>query len=160
MKVAPQRVVSISYVLTDEKGAELERLEPAHPMVYLHGRGVLLPALEAALEGLEPGADFTVELPPEQAYGPYHDRLVQKVPRESFGPRADTLERGASVSFVVGEGAAARRMVFWVKKIRDDTITLDGNHPLAGKTIRFVGRVEDVRAPTPEERLAAERGEF
>ena len=160
MKVASHRVVAISYALTDERGATLERLEPDHPMVYLHGRGVLLLALEKALEGLSAGDPFDVTLPPEQAYGDHHDRLVQKVPRESFGPQADALHRGASVSFAVGQGEEARTLRFWVTKIREDTVTLDGNHPLAGKTLHFVGRVEAVREPTGEERQAAERGEF
>jgi FKBP-type peptidyl-prolyl cis-trans isomerase SlyD len=157
--VTADTVVTITYRLHDEHDRLLEEIGEEHPLVYLHGHGVMLEALEEELEGLEVGESFDVTLPPERAYGPYHDRLLQRVPREKFPDELD-LEIGATMTFQVGEGELAQRLVFRVKRIREETVTLDANRPLAGKTLRFRGEVLDLREPTEAEREAARRGEF
>ena len=145
MQVANNTVVTVSYVVTDEEGQVVGRTDPKRPVVALVGHGYLVPGLEAALMGKEAGVEFALRLEPKDAFGEFNQGLVQTIDRALFGDFP--VEVGNA--FEADTSAGPRLVV--VKEISDNTVTVDGNHPLAGKTLNFIGAIEEVRAATEEE---------
>jgi len=130
--------------VSDALGKLIE--ESKDPMVYLHGGyGNTLPKIEAALEGQEAGFQTTLALAAEDAFGLRDESLVQTIPRTQF-PAG--VKVGGQLE---GRGADGREQVFYVSKIKGPTVILDGNHPLAGKALRFTLKVTGVRAASEEE---------
>lgn len=148
--VRANKVVAISYTLTDEKGQILDAASPDAPLHYLHGAGFLLPPVEQALEGLAPKEHRALTLEPEQAYGEYEPRHLQEVPRGVFGEAP--LRVGMPFVLEAAAGEQGGRPYF-VKEIKEDTVVLDGNHPLAGRTLHFDITVERIRNSSPDEVL-------
>ncbi|MGA8149041.1 MAG: peptidylprolyl isomerase [Gallionellaceae bacterium] len=147
MKILKNTVVSLLYELSDGEGLLLEKSND--PVSYLHGGyDGIFPAVEEALQGKEVGAQFNVTMGPEEAFGEYEHELVRVEPRSLFPENVEIgmrFEGGA-------EGTSDDDfMLFTVVDITDDEVTVDGNHPLAGKTLNFVGTVTEVRSATPEE---------
>jgi FKBP-type peptidyl-prolyl cis-trans isomerase SlyD len=147
MKVEKGNVVSIDYELHFGDGKVIDASEPESPLSYLHGEGQVVPGLERALEGLSTGDARQVVIPPEDGYGPHDPRGLQTVPRKAFPAGAD-LEVGASM---VAQGPRGESMPFTVREVQAEDVTIDFNHPLAGKTLHFAIKVRDVRAATAEE---------
>jgi FKBP-type peptidyl-prolyl cis-trans isomerase SlyD len=154
VKIAKDAVVSLDVEVADLWGNVLARSgEPVH---YLHGgyRG-LLAAVEAALEGKQPGYRLTLKLEPEDAFGDYDEQLLWVADRDRF---PEALEVGMRFEGIPGEpqqpdaGASA---IYTVTDIAGGKVVLDGNHPLAGIAIKFSCTVRGVRPATPAER---ERG--
>ncbi|MCL4152119.1 UNVERIFIED_CONTAM: hypothetical protein GTU68_044073 [Idotea baltica] len=144
----------MEYTLTDPDGEVLDTSDGRAPMAYLHGKGGIIPGLEEALVGKEIGDELKVVVPPEKAYGPRHDQLLNRVPKETFGGK---LEFELGLQFPVQDQQGATRMVTIVH-IEDDAVILDANHPLAGIELTFQVKIIEVREPTPEELAhAAER---
>ncbi len=144
MKITKDTVVTLRYKVADANGKLIE--ESRAPMVYLHGGyGTTLPKIEAALEGKLPGFQATLQLQPEDAFGPRDESLVRTIPRSEFPPG---VKVGGQLQ---GRGEDGHEQVFNVIKIKGDTVMLDGNHPLAGKALRFVVTVTGVRAASEEE---------
>ena len=147
MKIAKDTVVSLRYELSDANGTLLEKTDD--PVSYLHGGyDGIFPTVEEALHSKETGAKFEVMMTPEDAFGEYEHDLVRVEPRELF---PENIEIG--MQFEGGtEGADDEDyMLFTVVDVTDSEVTVDGNHPLAGKTLNFVGVVTGVRAATAEE---------
>lgn len=147
MKIAKDTVVSLRYELSDANGALLEK--PDAPISYLHGGyDGIFPTVEEALHGKEVGAKFDVEMKPQEAFGEYEHDLVRTEPRDLF---PENIEIG--MQFEGGaEGADDDDyMLFTVVDVSDAEVTVDGNHPLAGKTLTFSGVVTGVRAASAEE---------
>jgi FKBP-type peptidyl-prolyl cis-trans isomerase SlyD len=123
----------------DAQGALIDA--PAEPVTYLHGgHGQLLAALEAALEGRQPGEEVRVQLEPEDAFGEYDAELVRVEPAERYG-------EGLKVGMEIEEESN----FYTVTDIADGKVVLDGNHPLAGIALRFYLRVLGVREAKAEE---------
>ena len=146
MQIASNTVVSFDYTLTDTDGAVLDRSAEGQPLSYLHGTGGIIPGLEDAMEGKEPGDMFQATVPPELAYGVRREELVAPVQRKAFGS-VSKIEPGMEFQANTPEGP--RRVT--VVSVTDDEVTIDANHELAGKTLVFDVKVVDVRAATPEE---------
>lgn len=146
MSVAPNSVVLIHYTLKDDAGALIDRSEKGQPLAYLHGRGNLIPGLERELEGKKSGDKLQVTIAPKDGYGEYDDALIQKVPRSAVQGVSD-IKAGMQLHARSDEGL---RMLT-VTEVDDESVTLDGNHPLAGKTLHFDVEIADVRAATEEE---------
>jgi FKBP-type peptidyl-prolyl cis-trans isomerase SlyD len=146
MNVTKENVVSINYTLKNDDGQVLDSSADGNPLVYLHGVGQIIPGLEKALEGKTKGEKVNVTIPPEEAYGPRNDQMIQTVPKSEFED-ADTIEVG--VQFQADTQAGP--MIFTVIEVKDNDFVLDGNHPLAGMTLHFDVEVSDVRAATAEE---------
>lgn len=146
MAIGTDSVVSIHYTLKDDTGTVIDRSEAGEPLAYLHGHGNLIPGLEQELAGKNSGDELTVTVPPAQGYGEYDEGLVQSVPRRALRGIKD-VKVGMRLHAQSAEGAQA----VTVTKILGDMVTLDGNHPLAGKSLHFEVRIEDVRAATEEE---------
>jgi FKBP-type peptidyl-prolyl cis-trans isomerase SlyD len=147
MQATREKMVSIDYTLTDEQGNVLDSSDGREPLTYLHGTGQIIPGLERAIEGKEPGAQLQVTVPPEDAYGDRNPELLQSVPREQF-PEGTVPEIGQK--FQVQSPSGAR--VVTVAEVGDDAVVIDANHPLAGHALNFDVTVKDVRDATGEER--------
>ncbi|MDE2195638.1 MAG: peptidylprolyl isomerase [Gammaproteobacteria bacterium] len=146
MRIAKDTVVSIDYTLTDKDGAVIDSSKGQAPLAYLHGAGNIIPGLEDALEGKQTGDQVKVTVPPEKAYGPRNESLTQVVPRKSFDS-AHEIKPGMRFR-AEGEHGAHTLTVTTVDK---DHVTVDANHPLAGKTLNFEVAVVEVRAATHTE---------
>lgn len=146
MKIADNRYVSIDYRLTLESGEEIDRSPEGAPLGFVAGTGSIIPGLDNALLGRVAGDDFKVAVEPEQAYGPVQDDLIQIIPRERF-PQG--VEIGPGMAFQARGPRGPVAMT--VKAVSPDAVTVDLNHPLAGKKLFFDVKVVEVREPLPEE---------
>jgi len=144
--IEKNRVVTLHYILRDEQGAVIDSSSGRVPLSYLHGKGNIIPGLEQALAGKTAGDKLDVTVAPEQGYGRRDDRLVQIVPRNRFGEVSD-LKPGMQVRTNSPQGA---RFVTVVGVDRD-FVTVDGNHPLAGRTLNFSVEIAEVRKATHQE---------
>lgn len=150
MQIADQCVVSLEYRLTNDRGELLDSSPAGEPLEYLHGAEGILPLLERALAGRSAGDDFDVTIRPEEGFGEREARLIEVVSRSSIA-NAEQIALGMAVERdVEGSGSAVPRR-YLVTALDETTVTLDANHPLAGQTLRFAGRVVAVRAATAEE---------
>jgi FKBP-type peptidyl-prolyl cis-trans isomerase SlyD len=145
MQVTEKKAVTIKYTLRDEEGAVLDSTDGRDPLTYLHGAGNLVPGVEEALEGKSPGEEVKVTVPPEKGYGTREDDNVRNVPIRKLP--AGKLQPGATVQLNTNHGP----VVAVIKAVKGDYVTLDLNHPLAGKTLRFELEVVEVRDATEEE---------
>ena len=146
MKAASGMVVSMHYTLTDDAGEVLDTIQGRGPFDYLHGHGNIIPGLESRLEGAEPGFKDKVTVAPADGYGERNDQAVFDVPRDQFPPDEE-IRVGMQVH---GEGPQGV-IAFTVVDVAEDSIRLDGNHPLAGKTLHFDVEILDIRAASEEE---------
>jgi len=145
MQIAKNTVVSLTYELFDTDGKLIEKTEG--PIEYLHGgyQGIF-PLVEQALTGKAAGETCRVRLEPEAAFGDYDAQLVHLEPRNKF---PDNIAVGMQFE---GRGVeSGTSLVYTVTNIAEDKVVVDGNHPLAGKTLHFAGAVTFVRAATAEE---------
>lgn len=147
MTVTKDKVVSIHYTLTNDDGKELDSSVGSSPLEYLHGRGYLLKKLEEQIEGKNPGDKFTADLEAKDGYGVYNEDLVVDVPRSDFETNAP-LEVGMQFQAATEDGNIA---IVTIKKVTDTTVTVDGNHELAGVNLHFSIEIVDVRDATREE---------
>ena len=144
MKIEKDTVVTLRYKVAESNGKLIE--ESKDPMVYLHGGyDNTLPKIEAALDGQEAGFDVTLQLLPEDAFGVRDEALVRMIAKKDFPPG---VKVGGQLE---GRTDGGDPHVFHVMKIKGDTVHLDGNHPLAGKELRFTIKVMGVRPATAEE---------
>ena len=144
MKIEKNTAVTLRYKVAESNGKLLE--ESTEPMVYLHGGyGNTFAKIEAALEGQMPGYQTTLELQPQDAFGLRDESLVQTIPKTQFPPG---VKVGGQLQ---GHGDDGQAQVFTVIKIKGDKVMLDGNHPMAGKALRFAVTVTEVRAATEDE---------
>lgn len=148
MLIATNSVVAIHYTLTDTEGEVLDASGPGQPLVYLHGAGNLIPGLEHALLGRTAGDNFSVTIAPSDAYGELIPDLVQQVSRDLFGQDQE-LVLGMRFSGNTPQGP----IHVTITAIEGDQITLDGNHPMAGRTLHFEVTVDAVREATEDELL-------
>jgi FKBP-type peptidyl-prolyl cis-trans isomerase SlyD len=144
MKIEKDTVVTLRYKVAEANGKLIE--ESREPMMYLHGGyDNTLPKIEAALDGREAGYEVNLQLKPEDAFGVRDESLVRTIPKKEFPPG---VKLGGQLEGHTDDG---QPHVFHVMKIKGDTVFLDGNHPLAGKELRFHLKVTGVRKATAEE---------
>jgi FKBP-type peptidyl-prolyl cis-trans isomerase SlyD len=145
MQVGKNTVVSLRYQLfgTDDQMIE----ETEDPVEYLHGGyGNMFPAVEKELEGRDVGEKCTVRLAPADGFGEYDADLVHIEPRDKF---PDTVQVGMQFE---GQGAeSGETLLYTVTDIAEGKVVVDGNHPLAGQTLRFECTITEVRAASEEE---------
>ena len=144
MKIAKDTVVTLQYKVADAQGRLIEQSKA--PMVYLHGGyNNTLPKIEEALEGQEAGHEVTLDLQAADAFGERDESLVRVIPRSEFPPG---VKVGGQLEGRTEDGTPH---VFHVMKIKGPEVHLDGNHPLAGKALKFQLKVTGVRAASGEE---------
>ena len=136
----------MDYALKDDEGTMIDQSQPGQPMVYLHGHRNIIPGLEAALAGKLVGETAEVRVDPENGYGEVNPALEQVVPKERFQGVED-LQAGMQFQANTDQGPVSVRVI----KVEDDDVTVDGNHPLAGKHLNFNVTIQEVRAATEEE---------
>lgn len=133
-------LVTLEYTLTDDKGAQLDSSKGRDPLTYEHGKGNIIPGLEKQLAGMRPGQKKTVRLTPNEAYGPVNPENVQEVPKDKL-PKQD-LKIGDRF---VAQDTQGQRRVATVSQVKDKTVIVDLNHPLAGKILIFNIKIVDVK---------------
>ncbi|HLV66794.1 MAG TPA: FKBP-type peptidyl-prolyl cis-trans isomerase [Polyangiaceae bacterium] len=148
-RVGPGTWVRVRYVARDADGELVE--DTAQESSYVHGRGVLLPALEAALENRASGDHVRVTLRPEDAFGPRRQEAILELDRDELPAEVAAGDRYEA------ETADGLLVVLRVLEVRDDAVVVDSNHPLAGQRITFEIDVLEVRPATDAELRAAER---
>lgn len=146
MEIKNNSVVSIHYTLKNENGEVLDSSEGNQPLTYLQGSGQIITGLEDTLAGKAAGAKLTVVVEPEDGYGPRNDEAVQEVPKAAF-EGIEELKVGMQLEAQTDHGPVP----IVVTDVGDETVTVDGNHPLAGERLHFDVEVEEVRAATEEE---------
>lgn len=144
MKIEKNTAVTLRFKVSDSLGKVIE--ESKEPMAYLHGGyGNTFPKIEEALEGKEAGFKATIALSAADAFGERDESLLQTISKTQFPPG---VKVGGQLEGRAEDGHA---IAFTVVKIKGDTVYLDGNHPLAGKALRFDVQVMEVRAASEEE---------
>ena len=146
MSITRDSVVSIHYTLKNDSGEVIDSSAGGEPLAYLHGHGNLIPGLERELTGKNPGDKLQVTVPAAEGYGEYDPQLVQRVPRRALKGIAD-VRVGMRLQAHTPQGPRA----LTVTQLNGDMVTLDGNHPLAGKNLNFEVEVAAVRGATEEE---------
>ncbi len=137
----------MNYTLKDDNGTVLDSSENRDPLSFIAGKGMIIPGLENALMGKEPGEEVSVTIAPEEAYGEYNEDMSIQVSTDQFqGDEKVTV--GMQVQAHNKDGST---QILTVKDIEGDQVTLDANHPLAGQTLHFDVSIEDVREATEEE---------
>jgi FKBP-type peptidyl-prolyl cis-trans isomerase SlyD len=147
MKVADGSAVEIDYKLHLGDGKVVDESTPEEPLTYIHGQGHIVPGLEAALEGMSPGEEKKVVVPPDEAYGDSDPEQVQEVERSVF-PADMKLEAGMQL---MAHGPEGESLPVSIREVKEDKVVVDLNHPLAGQTLHFDVKVRTVRAATEEE---------
>lgn len=146
MQIERGRVVTLAFELRNAQGEALEDADAQ--LAYLHGGfGGIFPKVEGALEGKQAGAEVSITLEPEDAFGEYDAELLRVEPRDRF---PDTLEVGMQFEGVPGE-SEEEALIYRVTDITGDAVVVDGNHPLAGERLWFKCSVREVRAATADE---------
>lgn len=151
MKVAPNKVVSLTYTLTLSSGEVADQAGSDRPFMFIHGIGQTLEAFDANLDGLAVGERFSFELTAEQGYGVRYDENVVAIPREVFaGPNVpeDLIQVGNTVPMQDNQG---NYMEGIIQSFDEEKVMMDFNHPLAGEALRFSGEILEIRDATDEE---------
>ncbi len=138
-------VVGINYRLTIDDGTEVDSTENREPLEYLHGHGNLIPALEKELEGREVGDQLSVSFPPDQGYGEHDPTRIVEVEKDRLGFEPEV---GTVVAAQLPDG---REQHLLIAEVEGEKVTLDGNHPLAGRTLHFEVEVASLREATASE---------
>lgn len=146
MKISTNSVVSMHYVVSDSEGTEIDSSFDSEPLQFIQNSGFLISGLEKELIDHVKGDKFTTAVSADEAYGPRHDTLVQEVPRDMF-QGIDELHVGMQLR--AGTDSGDQTVI--IVGLSDDTVTVDGNHPLAGIDLSFEVEITDVREATEEE---------
>ena len=148
MSVETGKVISFHYTVTDaETGQEIDA--SAHhgaPLSVLFGQDRLVPGLEREMVGMAVGERKRITVEAREAYGEIRQDLIQKIPREALGEIVP--EKGMALQMQTPEGALIPMVV---ADFDEETVTVDLNHPLAGRDLLFEVEIVQVRDPTPEE---------
>ena len=146
MKIAENHVVTLNYTLKDNDDNIIDKSDDGS-FCYLHGASNIIPGLENALTGKTSGDELSVSVAPEEGYGPRDDARIQEVPRDAFPPEI-TIEPGMQFN---AQGPEGQDVMVTIAKVEGDTVTVDGNHPLAGVTLNFDVTIADIRDASAEE---------
>jgi FKBP-type peptidyl-prolyl cis-trans isomerase 2 len=136
----PGTTVSIHYTGTLEDGSTFDSSDGRDPLTFEMGAGQIIPGLEAALSGMSAGEAKTVTIPAAEAYGDHNPQAVQQVPREAV-PDHIPLDPGTQLQVQTQDG---RALPVVVTEVTEEQVTLDANHPLAGKDLTFAVEVVSV----------------
>ena len=160
MKIEKNKVVEFCYEL-EVDGNIVDRTTKEKPLDYIHGTGSLLPKLEEQIEGMEPGARFDVTLAPVDAYGEIDQNRIIDLPKAAFEVngevREDLLIPGNTIPMMNSMGGVIPGVVL---EVTADSVKMDLNHQMAGKTLHFTGEIVSVREATEKELKEGLHGEY
>jgi FKBP-type peptidyl-prolyl cis-trans isomerase SlyD len=153
MNILKDKVVSLTYDLRVNGQEEIvEKVQDENPLKFIFGSGTLLKSFEENLDGLKTGDSFQFVLKPEEAYGPVNEQAISELPKNIFMVNGELREDLIQVGKVVPmRDKNGNRLDGMVTEVKDETIVMDFNHPMAGKELNFSGKVTDVRDATDEE---------
>jgi len=132
-------VVSFEYTLSDENGEVLQSNKGKEPVTYTHGQQEIIPGLEKGLAEMEINEEKSIRVKPEEAYGQVDPQGFKEVPKSDI-PTTE-LDVGTPLN---ARGPQGEELLIHVSEVKDDTVVLDFNHPLAGKTLHFDVKVVDI----------------
>jgi FKBP-type peptidyl-prolyl cis-trans isomerase SlyD len=144
------QMVSLHYTLKGADGEVIESSKNKEPLKYVHGQNMMIPGLEKELTGMKIGGEKTVTVKSEDAYGPISKEAFQEIPKERLP--ADGLKIGAVLT---GQGPQGQPIQARVHEVKEKTVVLDFNHPMAGKTLNFDVKVVDIEAAPPPPAMPA-----
>ena len=153
MTITKDKFAAFHYTLRDANGVELDSSAGTEPLGYVHGRGYLIPGLEAQLEGKAPGDKFSCTIQPKDGYGERDERLVAELSKDRFETDAE-IEVGMQFQVMTPAGPT----IVTVIEVNGDRVKIDGNHEMAGKILNFDIEVVEVRDTTEEELAQLESG--
>ena len=160
MKIGQNKVVEFCYEL-EVDGQVVDHTTKERPLDYIHGTGSLLPKLEEHIEGMEPGASFDVTLSPADGYGEVDPQRIIGLPKAAFEVngeiREDLLVPGNTIPMMNSMGGVIPGVVV---EVSADSVKMDLNHQMAGKTLHFKGEILSVREATEKELTEGLHGEF
>ncbi len=145
MKIENDKVVTMHFSVTDADKTEIDTTYGDEPLSFIQGSGLLVPGLEDALTGMTIGEKKTVALQAQDAYGERYEQLVQAMPASMF----DGMEVAVGMQFRATTDEGEQTVI--VVDVAQDSIVVDGNHPLAGIDLTFNVEITDVRDATEEE---------
>ena len=134
-------VISLQYTLSGQDGKTIESNKGQDPMKYTQGARQIIPGLEKGIAGMKVGDEKRVKVKPEDGYGPVNEKAFQEVPKEKIP--ADSLRVGAVLTANRPQGQS---MPVRVHQIKEKTVVIDMNHPMAGKTLVFDVKILDIQA--------------
>lgn len=134
-------IVSIEYTLTGDDGKVIDTSAGKEPLTYIHGAGQIVKGLEQELNGLKVGDQKKVSVKPEDGYGMPSEKAFQEIPREKVPTEAQ--KAGATLMMKSPDG---RAIPIKIAQVKEKTVVVDFNHPLAGKTLHFDVKVKDIKA--------------
>jgi FKBP-type peptidyl-prolyl cis-trans isomerase SlyD len=131
-KIGPEKEVTLAYKLFVE-GTLLETADEKNPFTYVHGQKQIVPGLEKGLAGLQVGDQKTIRVLPKEAYGLVDPKALQEIEKENLPPDV-SKEKGTLVEARNPEGMT---MLVKIVEVKEKTVVIDFNHPLAGKELEF-----------------------
>ena len=135
-------IVSIEYTLKDDDGKVIESNVGKEPLTYIHGTGQIVRGLEKELVGMKVGEQKKIQVTPEEGYGLRDPNAVQEIRKDKIPAEAQQV--GATLMTQAADG---RSLPMRIQEIREKTVVVDFNHPLAGRTLNFDVRVTDLKMP-------------
>ena len=160
MKIAKNSVVEVIYEVRVD-GKVVDSVSKDAPLDYIQGMGMLIPKFEQEIEGQEPGYEFDFIINPEDEYGEHDPKAVVEIPKSAFMVngvlRDDLLVAGNVIPMFNSANEVCQGTV---AEVKDETVVMDFNHPMAGKVMNFKGQVLTVREATEKELLEGLHGEF
>lgn len=143
-------VVSLQYSLTGEDGKLIESNKDKDPLQYTHGQQQIVPGLEKELTGMKVGGEKRVKVKPEDGYGPVDPKGFQELPKEQFPPNGLKVD-----AVLLAQGPEGQSIPVRVHEIKEKTVVIDLNHPMAGKTLLFDVKILDIQQPAAGAKPAA-----
>lgn len=134
--------VALEYTLSDEAGTVIESNKGKQPMSYIHGKSQIIPGLEKELSGMKVGEEKKIQVKPEDGYGPVNPDAFQEIPKDKLPPEA--LKVG---TMLMAQGPQGQGIPVRVHEIKDTTVIMDFNHPMAGKTLSFDVKISEIKTP-------------
>jgi peptidylprolyl isomerase len=125
--------VKIHYTGTLDDGTQFDSSAGRDPLAFELDTGQVIPGFDKAVDGMAVGESKSVNIPAEDAYGPHHEQMIQEVPRDALPADLEPTE-GMSLQ---AQGPDGQVVNLVITAIKDESITVDGNHPLAGKALNF-----------------------
>jgi FKBP-type peptidyl-prolyl cis-trans isomerase SlyD len=135
-------MISIDYTLKGADGKVIDSSQGREPLKYIHGQKMMIPGLEKELTGMKVGGQKNVRVKPEDGYGKINPQAFQEVPKEKIP--ANGLKVGAILTAQTPNGGTVPMRVH---EIKEKTVVMDMNHPMAGKTLDFNVKVVDIQPP-------------
>jgi len=161
MVVANEKVVSVIYELrlNGPEGEVIESLTGESPLTFLYGNGGILPKFEENIDGLSIGDDFNFDIETADAYGEVNQDAIVSVPIAVFEINGAIDEKMLAIGNKIPmQDASGNKLTGIIQEVNADVVKMDFNHPLAGNSLHFSGKITEIREATEEELMHGHLG--